>query len=244
VKLRIRSTKLGKVRFVGHRDVARLWERTLRKAGLPLASSAGFTPRPKLSFGLALPVGAESLAEYVDVELRDGAGAGVVPEVDLAELPATLSAALPVGLDVTAVAERPDPDTSLQDAVTSCTWQLWGPDVDPRSVVAAVDRLLAAERLPIERERKGERRVDDVRPVVLDLHPDATGSRLVAELATVGRGLRPAELASLAFPGVDPVDVRVLRTHQWIDRDGDRREVLPARSLPAGVGAHDPRVGA
>ena len=69
MKLRIRSTKLGKIRFVSHRDGARLWERALRKVGLPTAHSAGYTPRPKISFGLALPTGAESIAEYVDVEL-------------------------------------------------------------------------------------------------------------------------------------------------------------------------------
>ena len=93
----------------------------------------------------------------------------------------------------------------------------------------------------IERERKGQRRTDDIRPLVLDLHPDATGHRLVAELATIGRALRPSELASLAFADVDPLDVRALRTHQWISHDGDRREVL---SLPAAMAAHTHGVGA
>jgi len=71
IKLRIRATKLGKVRFTSHRDAARLWERALRRADLPVAASEGFTPRPKISFGLALPTGAESTAEYVDVDLRE-----------------------------------------------------------------------------------------------------------------------------------------------------------------------------
>ena len=93
----------------------------------------------------------------------------------------------------------------------------------------------------IERERKGHRHTDDIRPAVLDLHPDATGHRLVAELATIGRALRPSELASLAFADVDPLDVRALRTHQWISHDGDRREVL---SLPAAMAAHTRGVGA
>ena len=101
--------------------------------------------------------------------------------------------------------------------------------------IEAATALLDAGRLMIERERKGHRHVDDIRPAVLDLHPDATGQRLVAELATIGRALRPSELASLAFADVDPLDVRALRTHQWISHDGDRREVL---SLPAALAAH------
>jgi radical SAM-linked protein len=234
MKLRIRSTKLGKVRFVSHRDGARLWERALRKVGLPTAYSSGFTPRPKISFGLALPTGAESIAEYVDVELREGAS----PDLEL--LPAQLSDALPDGIDATVVAERPDAGESLQEVVTSCTWELWSDHLAPCDIDAATG-LLDADRLMIERERKGQRRTDDIRPLVLDLHPDATGHRLVAELATIGRALRPSELASLAFVDVDPLDVRALRTHQWISHDGDRREVL---SLPAAMAAHTHGVGA
>jgi hypothetical protein len=250
MKLRIRSTKLGKIRFVSHRDGARIWERALRKAGQPTAHSAGFTPRPKISFGLALPTGAESIAEYVDVELRDGAAQDLdVLRAQLSdehgaqlydELRARLTDALPDGIDVTVVVERPDSDESLQEAVTSCTWELWSEELTPAEIRAAV-ALLDADRLMIERERKGQRRTDDIRPLVLDLHPDATGHRLVAELATVGRALRPSELASLAFVDVDPLDVRALRTHQWISHDGDRREVL---SLPAAMAAHTLGVGA
>ena len=70
MKLRVRSTKIGKVRFTSHRDAARIWERALRIAELPIAATEGFTPRPKISFGLALPTGAESIAEYTDIELR------------------------------------------------------------------------------------------------------------------------------------------------------------------------------
>jgi len=250
VKLRIRSTKLGKIRFVSHRDGARLWERALRKVGLPTAYSAGYTPRPKISFGLALPTGAESIAEYLDVELRDGAS----PDLDELraefsdelraefsdELRAQLSDALPHGIDVTALAECQLADESLQEAVTSCTWELWSEHLAPADIEAAT-ALLDADRLMIERERKGQRHTDDIRPLVLDLHADATGHRLVAELATIGRALRPSELASLAFADVDPLDVRALRTHQWISHDGERREVL---SLPAAMAAHTLWVGA
>ena len=84
MKLRIRSTKIGKVRFTSHRDAARLWERALRKAQLPVAATEGFTPRPKISFGLALPTGAESIAEYVDIELRSDISAA---DVDVSEAP-------------------------------------------------------------------------------------------------------------------------------------------------------------
>lgn len=232
MKLRVRYSKLGRVRFVSHRDGTRLWERALRRVGLPVAYSQGFTPRPKLSFGLALPTGAESMAEYLDVDL--------VTEVPTdpsdpaaAELVASLSAALPVGVDVQAIAPREQGSGSLQETVTSTTWQMWSDDFDASAVDEAAGRLLATDVLEIERERKGKVSVDDVRPLILDLRSD--GHTFVADLATVGRALRPAELAAAAFPGIDALGVRVLRTAQWITHDGERREVL---SLPADVPAH------
>lgn len=239
MKLRVRSSKIGKVRFTSHRDLARMWERAVRRVGLPVASSEGFTPRPRISFGLALPTGAESMAEYVDVDLRE-----TLPADDLAALPAALSAALPIGIDVHVVAERATPGGSLQEIVTSCTWQLWSPQLDTAHHHDAL-RLLESPSLVLERERKGKRSADEVRPMILDLRVDATpfGDRLVADLATSGRGLRPSELAQLAYPHHDPLDVRVLRTHQWTDHDGIRRDVLPYElPLPASVDASPERV--
>ena len=70
MRARIQFSKTGKIRWTSHRDVARMWERAFRRIELPLAYSEGFSPRPKVSFGLALSTGHESLAEYLDVELR------------------------------------------------------------------------------------------------------------------------------------------------------------------------------
>jgi radical SAM-linked protein len=238
VKLRVRSTKLGKVRFVGHRDMARIWDRTLRRLGIPVAFTQGFTPRPKIAFGMALPMGAESLAEYVDVDIDTDHVDG--SDLDLDALPMVWSAMLPDGIEVTAVAEPPEPVVSLQESVTSCTWELWSPDISSEHLTAAVG-LLELDQLLVERERKRERRTDDVRPLLLGLRIDPTGERLVADLATTGRALRPAELSKVAFPHVDPVDVRVLRTHQWTSHDDHRREVLPQ---PVTVAAPDREVGA
>jgi radical SAM-linked protein len=230
VILRIRWSKLGKVRFVSHRDGARLWERALRRVDLPVAYTRGFTPRPKLSFGLALPTGAESIAEYLDVDVAgdvDGDGGADA-------LAAELTAALPVGMSVERVAERPPGSGSLQDEVRSTTWSLSGDGITPDSIATAVEQLLGSDRVLVTRQRKGRQSTDDVRPLIADLRSDPSGWRLVADLVTVGRALRPAELAVAAFPDIDPLDVRVLRTHQWTDHAGERREVL---SLPVGVSA-------
>lgn len=230
VRLRLRYSKLGKVRFVSHRDGARLWERALRRVRVPVAFTEGFTPRPKLSFGLALPTGAESLAEYIDIDLARGADVDPTSPTWVPwtrAMASDLSDALPMGIDIVTIAERDPASGSLQEQVTSTTWELTGPGLDPDLLEPAAQRLLAADELLVERERKGQRRTDDVRPLIRDLRPDPTGTKLVADLVTIGRALRPAELAELACPGIDGTGVRVLRTHQWIEDDGVRHEVLP-----------------
>lgn len=235
--LRIRSTKLGKIRFVGHRDLGRVWERALRRCDVAVAMTSGFTPRPRIAFGLALPMGAESLAEYVDVELANDATMDSAEQRRVAD---ALDEVMPEGMNVVAVGIEPLSVGSLQESVVATGWELWGPDITADHVLDAVG-LLERTELLVERERKGRTRTDDVRPAVEDLFPASDPSRLVARLSAVGRALRPAELAALAFAHVDPVDVRVLRTHQWIDHDGERREVLP---LPTPVDAPPTRVGA
>ena len=229
IRVRIRFSKLGKVRFTSHRDVARIWERGLRRAELPIAYTEGFSPRPKLSFGLALSTGYESYGEYLDVALREALG-----EAEIHELPRRLAPALPEGIEVQAVAALPPGATSLQQAVTSCTWHI---DVGAalRSAVApALAGALAAPELVVTRERKGQSVTDDVRPAILSaevLGPPG-GTTIEAELATQPRGLRPAEFLA----AIDPTwrAERVTRISQWTQVGGARREVidLPPAATP------------
>lgn len=236
MRLRIRFSKLGKVRWTSHRDLARMWERAFRRVQLPLAYSEGFSPRPKVSFGLALPTGCESVAEYLDVGLRDVEG------VDVASLVPRLSAALPLGVDATAAALLGPGAASLQEDVTSCSWR-WlavaAPGHDqpsPDRLTDVVAALLAAPSLVVSRARKGVDVPEDVRPGIKQLKAAGTGRTggvwLEAELATQPRSVRPAEVLAALGPGLEGCDVR--RTHQWILRHGARLEPL-AGNAPTGA---------
>ncbi len=66
-RYRVKFTKTGEAKWLSHLDLARFLERSIRRAGLPIAYSNGFSPHPKISFGQALSVGVESCAEYVDL---------------------------------------------------------------------------------------------------------------------------------------------------------------------------------
>lgn len=227
VHVRIRFSKLGKVRFTSHRDVARMWERALRIAQLPVARSQGFSPRPKVHFGLALSTGHESLAEYLDVDLVEG----TVVDVDC--LPDRLTPALPRGIEATAAAVI-DPGTpSLQHAVTSSRWEIEVSGLDHPTLAARAEDLLAAPELVMTRQRKGKDVTEDVRVHLLHLQPADRDGRplLVAELGSKDRGLRPSELVALL--GADAREGLVRRTHQFTEHDGTRSEPIALDRVPA-----------
>ena len=247
MRARFRFSKLGKIRFTSHRDVARLWERALRRAELPVALTEGFSPRPKVHFGLALSTGHESLGEYIDIDFRE-------PEcdsLDLDALPELLTGLLPEGLTVQAVAPITTSETSLQQAVTSCEWEIDALGLAAEVAPATIAALLGAPEIVVTRQRKGNDVTDDIRPYILQLavigpvpgvlSPEGTrvitpaGTRLFAELATQPRGLRSTEL--LAAIGPEVTEGRVRRTHQWITLDGARHEPLPAPQGSARDGA-------
>ena len=142
-----------------------------------MAYSEGFSPRPKLSFGLALPTGGESLAEYLDVDVDEQRP---VPSLD--ELPATLSALLPEGIDAPALTPFEPGADSLQHAVTGCTWRIEVDGVAPADLAVAAERALAADTLVVTRERKGKPVTDDVRPALVGLavvaHSPTGGDRV------------------------------------------------------------------
>ncbi len=223
-KIRVRFLKAGKIRFVSHRDVARIVERALRKVRLPVACSEGFSPRPKISFGLALSVSHESDAEYFDVSLTKA--------VDVESLALQLTEALPDGLTVTAVQMLEPGSDSLQETITSCTWRIEVLDQTVESVQKAANDVLSSSELLLQRVRKGKTSEVDVRPAILEIAvegPTTDGVQLVVDLSTETISLRPDEL--IVVLGEDFRLGRVHRTHQWMTVDGARCEpVKPASS--------------
>jgi radical SAM-linked protein len=237
VRIRVKFSKTGKIRWTSHRDVARMWERAFRRTNLPLAYSVGFSPRPKVSFGLALSTGHESVSEYLDLEL-DPERSG---DIEVASLPALLSAALPDGIDVISAGLIDDRRDSLQHEVTSCRYDVVAAGATLTQLRELAASASAADAIVIRRTRKGTAVDDDVRPAILsiDVLDEIEGDdgrtcvRFAAELATQPRGLRPAELLD-ALRSCSPdggdlelEEVRVRRTNQWILRaDGARTEPL------------------
>ena len=156
-RLRLRYAKRGRLRFSSHRDFQRSLERALRRAGVPMAYSAGFTPHPKISYANAAPTGAASEAEYLEIALAE--------RCDPERLRRALDDALPDGLDlVDAVEAGPG---ALADRLQASVWRVELPGVAPATLAAAVAAFLAESEVEVRRVTKSGPRTFDARgPVV------------------------------------------------------------------------------
>ncbi len=196
MRVRITFAKCGPLRYVGHLDVHRLWERTIRRAGLPLAYSHGFRPKPKMQLASALPLGVTSRAEVLDLWLEE--------EIPLDEaLRARLQANAPQGLEVLSLERVDDRAPALQTQLRAAEYEATLLEAPPEPELdRRVRAALQAESLP--RERRGK--AYDLRPLIQSLRllsPDAEGRpRLAMRLsAREGATGRPDEvLAALGIP--------------------------------------------
>ena len=181
-RLTVRYAKRGRMRFASHRDIARAVERGVRRAGLPIAYSAGFSPHPKISYAGGAPTGAASEAEYLDISLT----CRCAP----AEVGRALSAALPDGIDVIEVVEAPGNWASTSARLEASGWVVAWPGVSPAAARAACQAFLTAPSAVVERlTNKGLRRVD-ARAAIVSMRVDhpAEGSSSQASAAGSRRG--------------------------------------------------------
>ncbi|GAA2600991.1 TIGR03936 family radical SAM-associated protein [Actinomadura fulvescens] len=195
-RLRVRYAKRGRLRFTSHRDISRAVERAVRRAGIPVAFSAGFTPHPKISYAGAAATGVASEAEYLEI--------GLTEPRDPARVRADLDAALPDGLDIVDVVtvrpvrtgEAQAKPGALADRLEASEWRIRLDGVASDDAAAAVAAFLAATEIEVERLTKKGRRRFDVRAAVsaleLDRRAEETADAPCAILRMVVRHTTPA----------------------------------------------------
>jgi radical SAM-linked protein len=191
----IRYAKRGRMRFASHRDVARAVERAVRKACLPVAYSAGFSPHPRISYAGAAPTTAASEAEYLEIALTDACAA-----LDVRD---RLNAALPDGIDVIEVLEPADvPGGIAALRLEASQWQVSLPGVASEDAARAITAFLAAESVVVERRTSKATRRLDARAAVASLEVDRRAAEEAdAECAIVRMVVRHL------IPAVRPDDI-------------------------------------
>ncbi len=202
MRIRIHFSKTEAMRYTGHLDLHRAWERWIRRAGLPLAYSQGFRPHPHINLGSALPLGFTSQDEVVDIWLE--------VEIPQEQIDEVLQHAAPPGMQVNSVIAVDEHLPTLQSLLQAAEYEITLleplPELDAR-----LEQLCRAESLP--RQRRGKSY--DLRPLVHALRrlpDDPSGQqRLLAVLSARENATGRPEEVVLALGG-EPALARIHRT--------------------------------
>ena len=202
MRIRITFIKQGALRYTGHLDLHKLWERAARRAELPLAYSQGFHPQPKMNLAAALPLGFSSRCEVLDMRLEH--------DIPIGDLPTRLNQTLPSGIQVVNVEQVDERAPALQTQVLSSEYEVELTEaVDETELQQKIDSVIKSKA--ISRERRGK--MYDLRPLIEELSltpsplPEGEGQgvrvfmRLAAREGATGRPEEVLDVLGIAFEG-------------------------------------------
>ncbi len=154
--VRVRFGREGPIVYIGHLDLMRTFERTLRRAGMPVLYTQGYNPRPTLVFALPLGVGIATTDDCVDIFFSE--------KIDEKEFPNRFNAYCPAGLRVLDAWEIPDSGKSIMSLVTAATYRITAPGIRK-----ALSELLTRDEIPVMKHAKGKETRVDLRPLILQV---------------------------------------------------------------------------
>ncbi|KUK45881.1 MAG: hypothetical protein XD73_1243 [Anaerolinea thermophila] len=182
-RIRVLYTKGDSLRFTGHLDMQRLWERLLRRSNLPVRYSQGFHPRARMNLASALPLGFVSDAELLDFWMNE--------PLPIKEIRSRLSDAAPPGLEIKEVSQAALSEDALQVQMTASEFEVefFDPQ-DAEALNKKVDDFLSQDTIMRRRRKK----VYDLRPLVIEINvinlengEPALRMKLKAEEGATGR---------------------------------------------------------
>lgn len=189
-RLRIKFAKEGALRYIGHLDLHHIWQRSIRRAGLPLIYSQGFHPQPKIQIASALPLGFSSRAEFVDIWLEDLR----LQTLDFSE---KLQASVPEGITILDIQEVELRSPALQTLIESAEYEVTLLDEIPETLLdEKLATIMNAESILRPKRKKKRKRFTstpqtyDLRPLILDLQKHGEGilyMHLTAKESATGR---------------------------------------------------------
>ena len=204
--IRIKYLKGEELKFIGHLDLMRVFERAVRRGSLPIAYSQGFNPKMRISYGTPLPLGITSDAEYADFEI-DG---WIKPDILKEELNSKLHPGLKI-LEAKIIGPK---EGSLMASAQAVEYLATFTD-NTSNVENKIKEIIASEKVIVKRKRKEKIKEIDIRPMIIELTLDGKILRMLVQSNSQGTA-KPNEVLSVL--GID--GARVKRTRQFVKEKG------------------------
>ncbi|WP_425539898.1 TIGR03936 family radical SAM-associated protein [Microaceticoccus formicicus] len=222
--IRGKFIKIGFMRLIGHLDLMKLFHRGLKRAGIELKYSEGFTPSPKLSIPNPLPLGTESVCEYIEFDTDNTFNPKTYIEL--------INEQLPKGIEIIDLYESSILSSISREIVFS-SYRIYIPDeYSHKDIEAAIDALLKLDSYVVIRKKKNKkkRRIDeipiDIRSLIIDIKASSDDRGFYIEYvchSSDGSNLRADVLikgiSNILGVVIDMTDLSVVRTGQYIDEN-------------------------
>ncbi len=193
MKYRLQFTKQDKMQYIGHLDLLKVFQRSIKRAKLPIAYSQGFNPHQQMSFAIPLPLGATSDSEFIDIALTN--------EVEPDAIRQALNDQLPDGVCIRVARKLQDNEKNGAAALIAATYDITLNE-PIENIQATLETMLACEEMPFEKTSKNKTKTINIRPMIYELQSIGTDDSVVLR-ATIATGsmenLKPDHLVAYLY---------------------------------------------
>ena len=202
LKVRIKFRKYGVMKFIGHLDVMRYFQKVMRRADIPIAFTTGFSPHMIMSFAQPLGIGVTSDAEYFDIEITEPIASKRAVE--------QMNATMVEGMEIVSFVQIPDDKKSSGMTIVAGADYLAYPKEGsyPADMVEKAVSFMNQEKIVVLKKTKRSEKEVDIKPMIYDFHYEDRGMFL--KLATGSeQNLKPELVMEtfLKFIDIDPETV-------------------------------------
>ena len=181
IKYRLEFSKTDRMVFIGHLDLLKFFQRTFKRAGIPIGHSWGFNPHQLTTFAVPLALGVSSVGEILDIQLTEKMDCDVIKD--------TLNNNLPEGIDILQVVEL---EFSAENCAAAVDYADYCVTLDDKynNINEVVNEVLSAEEINIERTVKKKTKIVNIRPFIKSIVVDNDGDKpeIYANIATGSQG--------------------------------------------------------
>lgn len=187
MKLRVKFKKYGPVRFIGHLDVMRFFQKAIRRAEIDIAYTEGYSPHQVMSFAAPLSVGLESNGEYMDIEVNS--------LISCEDVKDRLNGASVSGIEILSVKILPEGAGNAMASVAAASYTVrFRVGREPRTDIAAIlPAFLNKKQILITKETKKGTREIDLRPGIFELRWQDDSFFMLVDASSAGN-IKPIQI--------------------------------------------------
>lgn len=231
MKIRIKFAKYGAMKFIGHLDMMRFFQKAIRRAGIDIKYSEGFSPHQIMSFAAPLGVGIESNGEYMDIE--------VLSMISTEDIKQSLNKVMVEGVEVLSVSVLPDNAKNAMASVAAASYRLKMKEgnfpIDNLSVI--LQDFYRQDKIPYTKETKKSVVELDLKQGLYEIGVDEDGAICMLVNASSSGNIKPTMVFEklCEYTGIEVpqsmYQVTRLETYTDLAKDGEEHQFVPLASV-------------